>query len=471
MKTLKTMKKTAFLYTVLAWMTTGCMMAQHPCITDVLDTSYDGFLFDLPINIQVQGVSNGYGYHYNLLDFLGDSIAFIGSRYYSATPIEIHGIAVTAVDLVGSASSDRYEGALNDRTPLALMVREGNHYTGVDSATMRPYFRRQPNSQNRWWPPRVFNYGYHYYGWQTDVVPVGEVYFDRPLLIQDTFYVGFWTANLGYLCLRPVCLWAYYETPNDTFPIQDDKLILRRDGSRVQEMYGQLGLLTWGGVFPIIRPYEEDSVFCDTVPNFHLAGMRVGYPTFAWDTDFCREEDLFEVQFAPYHPGAATPDEAWRRVTTTDSSIEVYSVFDPDIYYQARIRARRHHLCPIHDTVMWGPWCYPILFYTGPTPPDTTTAVTPAEAEGGGLFTLTPNPASGKVTVTLGILNSQLSILNSPMVLTLTDAAGREVLRKEFSIVNCQFSIPLDLSGLASGTYYVTLATPTATGTQRLVVR
>ena len=57
------------------------------------------------------------------------------------------------------------------------------------------------------------------------------------------------------------------------------------------------------------------------------------------------------------------------------------------------------------------------------------------------------------------------------LTITLTDATGREVLRKEFSIVNCQFSIPLDLSGLAAGTYFVTLTTPTATGTQRLVVR
>ena len=61
--------------------------------------------------------------------------------------------------------------------------------------------------------------------------------------------------------------------------------------------------------------------------------------------------------------------------------------------------------------------------------------------------------------------------LGEQLVLTLTDAAGREVLRREFSIVNCQFSIPLDLSNLPAGAYFVTLSTPTATGTQRLVVR
>ena len=241
-------------------------------------------------------------------------------------------------------------------------------------------------------------------------------------------------------------------------------------------MYGLQGILTWGGVFPIIRPYEEDSVFCDTVPNFHLAGMRVGYPTFAWDTDFCREEELFEVQFAPYR------SNNWVTVSTTDSSIEVYSVFDPDIYYQARIRARRHHRCPIHDTVMWGPWCDPILFYTGPTAPDTTIGIAPVEGCPDGLFILTPNPATGRVTVTVGhnlqaLTHSSVSRADSSpnlgeqLVLTLADAAGREVMRKELSTFNSQLSTTLDLSGLAAGTYFVTLTTPTATGTQRLVVR
>ena len=223
--------------------------------------------------------------------------------------------------------------------------------------------------------------------------------------------------------------------------------------------------------FPIIKPYEEDSVFCDTVPGFHQAGMCVGYPTFAWDTDWYREEELFEVQFAPYR------SNNWVTVSTTDSSIEVYSVFDPDIYYQARIRARRHHRCPIHDTVMWGPWCDPILFYTGPTAPDTTIGIAPVEGCPDGLFTLSPNPATGTVTVTMGSLTHSSALagtspnLGEELVLTLRDAAGHEVLRKEFSIVNCQLSIPLDLSHLAAGTYFVTLSTPAATGTQRLVVK
>jgi len=55
------------------------------------------------------------------------------------------------------------------------------------------------------------------------------------------------------------------------------------------------------------------------------------------------------------------------------------------------------------------------------------------------------------------------------MTLTIHDAAGNEVLHKE--LVRPGISISLDLSDLPSGTYFVTLVTPTASGTQKLVVK
>ena len=79
------------------------------------------------------------------------------------------------------------------------------------------------------------------------------------------------------------------------------------------------------------------------------------------------------------------------------------------------------------------------------------------------LFTLTPNPAHNSVTVTI---NSQLSILNSQLSLTLSDAAGRELLNTKVSTHNFQLSI----SQYPAGTYFVTLRTPDATSTQRLVI-
>ena len=79
-----------------------------------------------------------------------------------------------------------------------------------------------------------------------------------------------------------------------------------------------------------------------------------------------------------------------------------------------------------------------------------------------GLFTLTPNPTTGKVTVTVAQPAPKCE-------LTLRDAAGHEVMRTPMPAERP--SMTLDLSSLPAGAYFVTLTTPTATSTQRLVVK
>ena len=79
-------------------------------------------------------------------------------------------------------------------------------------------------------------------------------------------------------------------------------------------------------------------------------------------------------------------------------------------------------------------------------------------------FSITPNPARSSVTVTI---NPQLPILNSQLSMTLTDAAGRELLNTKVSTLNFQLS----LSQYPAGTYFVTLRTPDTTSTQRLVIK
>lgn len=83
-------------------------------------------------------------------------------------------------------------------------------------------------------------------------------------------------------------------------------------------------------------------------------------------------------------------------------------------------------------------------------------------------FTLSPNPATGKVTVMIGITGEAAYIGNGGMAITVNDAAGREVLIK--TLPTMETSVELDISALPSGTYFVTLTTPTASGTRRLVV-
>ena len=78
-------------------------------------------------------------------------------------------------------------------------------------------------------------------------------------------------------------------------------------------------------------------------------------------------------------------------------------------------------------------------------------------------FSITPNPAHNSVTVTIG---SQFSIPNSQLSITLTDAAGRELLT--LKVQQPKTTIPL--GQYPAGTYFLTLRTPDTTSTQRLVI-
>ena len=85
-----------------------------------------------------------------------------------------------------------------------------------------------------------------------------------------------------------------------------------------------------------------------------------------------------------------------------------------------------------------------------------------AQASGEPLFRLLPNPASGMV---------QCETVGDPFpggTLTLTDATGRELMRHELAPLTA--SLRLDLSALPAGSYFVTLATPQGSSTQKLIL-
>ena len=90
-------------------------------------------------------------------------------------------------------------------------------------------------------------------------------------------------------------------------------------------------------------------------------------------------------------------------------------------------------------------------------------------------FTLSPNPATGRVRVEIHtpspLRGTPPNLGGEPGTCSLAvrDAAGHEVMHK--AIPPAQTALDLDLSDLPAGAYFVTLTTPTATGTQRLVVR
>jgi hypothetical protein len=209
-------------------------------------------------------------------------------------------------------------------------------------------------------------------------------------------------------------------------------------------------------ICPIVTIPDTDTFGCPEVEGFDFAGMYAGSPTFVWDS--AAEHDYYQIAYGAYNLSV----RQLQKDTTSRNFIELFGL-SPDIYYQARVRARCHHRCPIHDTVMWTAWSAPVYFYTGDHMPDTTHQPEGIDAPGEVLpFAIVPNPSrSGERQVVE--IGRQVPLQG--MTLTLHDAAGHEVLRME--VKEHRFALP---ASLPAGVYVATLASPQGTAVRRVVV-
>ena len=207
----------------------------------------------------------------------------------------------------------------------------------------------------------------------------------------------------------------------------------------------------WGGIFPIIVPPDTDSFECPRVRNFRVADYRDGRPMFNWDR--VGGQQPFQIAFGP-----ADEDPDSYRVAEAVSPPYLLPDFELDstIEYAARCRGRCHHTCVIHDTIFWSEWGDTVHFFIGR---GTNEGVVPVEREETA-FTLTPNPAKERVTVTIG------KGAEPPCTVVLRDEQGRELLRRRME----GRTLTLSTRGLAAGVYLVTLESPRGNSTQRLVV-
>ena len=318
-------------------------------------------------------------------------------------------------------------------------------------------------------PTLCLNHGYDTNSYYVDtVLGVYSLYFDFPIQVEGTVYVGVYaTGN------RPAEINPYYtdfRIPTGAYQCR----IIDCDVNRhfvcaewVDEndnMQLSLSIRPWPaggveGVFPIFTAPDTDSFGCPDVEGFAFAGVNAGYPTFVWDT--AGEHTLYEMAYGPYD----TPTDSLHVVTTTDRFYELTGErLSADVYYQARLRAKCQHACPVHDTVMWTPWSDPIYFYTGDSMPDTSHHQPEegiAEAHGGMTFTLTPNPARGSATLT--VEGGEPSNAEG-MQMTMHDAAGREVMRCTLHGRETQ----LPLAGLPAGLYTVSIGPARSAGGDQL---
>ena len=293
------------------------------------------------------------------------------------------------------------------------------------------------------------------------VVPVYSFYFDNPIPVSDTVYLGMYiTDGIPRGGIRYGDVYRNYlcncsGVPTNTIPGAEWNV--DDTGALHLHIIGYGDLLEC--IFPIYSMPDTDSFGCPEVEGFGFAGMMAGSPTFTWTP--AAEHRLYQLAYGPYD----APLDSLQVVETDNYFLELS---DPslsrDIYYQARLRAKCHHACPVHDTVIWTAWTDPVYFYTGDNMPDTTHhhggPEGIAEVNGPVHFALAPNPAHGSVTLTL----EGMPVAGT--VLTIHDGAGREVLHRTLH----ERVTRIATKGLAAGVYTVTVSNPQGMGTHRLSV-
>ena len=288
------------------------------------------------------------------------------------------------------------------------------------------------------------------------VVPVYSFYFDNPIPVSDTVYLGMYiTDGIPRGGIRYGDVYRNYlcncsGVPTNTIPGAEWNV--DDTGALHLHIIGYGDLLEC--IFPIYSMPDTDSFGCPEVEGFGFAGMMAGSPTFTWTP--AAEHRLYQLAYGPYD----APLDSLQVVETDNYFLELS---DPslsrDVYYQARLRAKCHHACPVHDTVMWTAWTDPVYFYTGDNMPDTThhhgEPEGIAEVNGPVHFALAPNPAKERVEVVTPCGVKGIEVY---------DSYG--IRWREFPAGTTDF----DVSDWAKGTYVVVIRTLAGSVTKKLVV-
>ena len=295
------------------------------------------------------------------------------------------------------------------------------------------------------------------------VFPVYSLYFEHPVAVSDSAYLGvfvFDSIPWGDLVRGVHTKWIKQcdntSIVNDTMAgliveVDDSTKIVRitrtRSASHIR------------CVFPIYTLPDTDEFSCPVVEGFGFGGMMAGSALFGWSNP--TEHTLYQLAYGPYD----MPLDSLQVVETTGSYYELSGrLLSQDVYYQARLRAKCHHACPVHDTVMWTAWSDTVFFYTGDHMPDTSHhSGQPegiAEAKGQAAFVLSPNPAHGSVNLTLSHTPAEGTTL------TVFDGMGREVMRQPLR----EQVTRIATSGFAAGVYTLTVSGPQGTASRHLSV-
>ena len=419
--------------------------------------------------------------------FHGEMLQF----YYTDIPIQIIGIATTCVTKAITSYWLDYDGE--------LLYPE---YLRLYDATEDDFHLIKEVQYDRHTPKRYMNLDLRVLSeleiadrccyWENPdrikTMDIREYYFDKPVTVTDSFYLGHtiennygWTRDIHLdmfdhqmITIQPGCLvWDEY---NVQYPgscnhycgstqnqLKNYRNILW-DMVPTSPTYGDtidsLSIWRWAETpyymleFPIvvidssyiIPPYE-----CPPVTNLRIADMSEGKAVLYWDT----HADHNSWQTC-YGPQGTPPDDC----TRINNPIQVSSIMGLDscTHYDAYVRG----VC-YHDSTCYSDWVGPIDIFIC----DTTSSGGDG-GDGGGdslrtvsalnvLTNIVPNPASMQATVYSSFEVSHISAF---------DANGKMVLDTSTS----GHSSTLDIKSWAPGIYIVVIHTPAGRVAKKLVV-
>lgn len=311
--------------------------------------------------------------------------------------------------------------------------------------------------------------------------PVYEAYFDKPITVDGTFYVGgsgfnnrpvppfqdffsnpMYQHPMTYYCAERVNQASPGDCPNlfggwnsnldriQQFAFPFPELVEEEtelDTSLVRCTYlGQYSTLCF---FPILAapdtiPPHNDT--CIGATGLRILDLSEHVATLTWDQTGS-DASLWQIAVIPDDTTFAIPPDSGD-IRTFSSNLATIGNLAPK-WYTAYLRT----VC--NDT-LFSTWSDTVIFNLTPTPPDTTQheegLVTPIDR----LTFLTPNPAGNTVSVSSSFLISSIDII----------AANGHTSASYTANAN---SITIDLTNLAAGSYFVHIHTISGTTTKKLV--
>ena len=349
--------------------------------------------------------------------------------------------------LLYDASTDTFE--------LKAMVQ----WEETDTAG-RPFYEYMSNAVSSDYQPHIYS------GSGAPLIRLFDHYFDKPIVLYDSFYVGATSRFWLYSPLEaiPPSQSRYTTHITESFPDTNYLISLWKiyhhsslGGTYIPYQWHWVMSDQFLMVLPIIEVVDTsfaNAPECPRVSGLFLRGNYTDTVTLQWEQDSLHRE--FELSYG--RDGIAPEDGTIVRLNNTTRW-----QFTDTAYCDTPMVAYLRTVCREYDTLRWSDWSSMRWQLHYERPADTTQheeiEVPDDRSDLSRFVRLMPNPASGSVVVMSSYGIDGLEVY---------DVRGNRVL--EHKVEGRGRSVGFDVTGWTKGTYVVLVHTPTGIATKRLVV-